>query len=180
MEQFIFENEIPSGTGGTVFPDFSTPFYAKMWNSFLRTNSHEWNGWNSSTGGRPPSNISFDFLDLLKGENDLMGDAYRPPHQLFHPFHPSLVEPKKLFHLKTDIFHRQKGAKPMSEFVKMTCKECQRVFLLEAANPKPGTVARETATCRHLNIMRHGEAFEQHKHKSFIWELAKKQGGNND
>lgn len=173
MEQLYPDKRKLDGTGGTVIPSFFASFYAKEWNSYLRTNSHDWNGWNSSTGGRPPSNISFDFLDLLKAENDLMGDAYRPPQQLFHPFHPSVIEPKKLFHLETGIFHRQKGEKSMVNFVRLTCKECGVVFLLEAKDPKEGAVAKETPMCRHLNLMRQGEAFEHHKHSNFKWEVTR-------
>jgi len=173
MEQLFPEKRKLDGTGGTVIPPFFASFYAKRWNSYLLTNRHDWNGWNSSTGGRPPSNISFDLLKEENGENDLMGDAYRPPHQLFHPFQPSVIEPEKLFHLKTGIFHRQKGEKSVGKFVKLTCKECGVVFLLEAKDPKEGTVAKETAICRHLNLMRQGEAFEQHKHSNFKWEVGR-------
>ena len=172
MEQLFGENEIIGGTGGTVIPHFFAPFMANRWNSYLHSNRHSGNGWNSSTGGRPSSLISpFSALNfpLLK---DLMGDDTLPPRELFHPFQSSVAESKKLFHLKKSNFPRQKGEKAMVHFVKLTCSECGEIFLLEAENPEAGDVAKETQFCRNANIMRHGETFEHHQHSAnFKWEV---------
>ncbi len=55
MERLFGENETPSGTDGTVIPDFFALIYAKKWNGFLASDRHSWNGWNSSGGGRGSS-----------------------------------------------------------------------------------------------------------------------------
>ncbi len=98
-------------------------------------------------------------------------DAYRPPPELFQPFQSSVFTRKKLFHQENTNFPPLKGVKSMSKFVKLTCSECGDTFLLEAKDPKAGTVAKETAVCRNLNIMRRGEAFEHHQHQDFKWEV---------
>lgn len=168
MEQLFDENgttEKLGGTGGTVIPGFLALFINKRWNSYLGTNSHEWNGWNSTWGGRGSSPIS-------SFSEDLMGDGGRPPQVLFHPFQARVSEPNYLFHLGNPINKAKKGAEKMT-FVTLTCKECGDVFLLEAKDPKAGSTAKETTLCRHLNFQRHGETYEHHEHHNFEWEKSR-------
>ena len=111
--------------------------------------------------------FSMIFNRLYLEDYKLESDAYRPrEEEQFSGLDYARAD------LKRGTFPRQKGEKSMA-FVKLTCRECGVVFLLEAKDPKEGAVAKETPLCRHLNLMRQGEAFEHHKHSNFKWEASR-------